>query len=210
MSTTIAWGQDPTLIGGYALAEAETVVRLLLPPRTADGQPTTWQTVAAANDWPEPLDGYVSWHRLTELPGSGEPADRATFDHPAGQLSSKTLTALTVALRTIQADKSWIHDGLDDDAVATSLTAPDQPMAAAQHIPATHQSGTFATLSANWVRRGFTGRAWTQAGPVGIAAPAYADSLIISGPKKLRAILVGSELEVLPVDRKAHLPISTD
>lgn len=210
MSSPIEWGADPTLTGGYALTAAETVVRLLLPPRTADGEPTTWQAVAAAVAWPQPLDGYVSWHHLTELPGSGELADRAIFEHPAGRLSAETVTALAVALQTVQADRSWAQDGLDDTAVAVALTPADQPLSVAQETPATHRSGTFAHVSANWARQGFTGRAWTTTGPVGIAAPPYADSLIISGPIKLRDVLLASELEVQPVDRKAHLPITTE
>lgn len=209
MSTSIDWGADPTLIGGYALTDAETVVRLLLPPRTADGEPTTWQAVAAANEWSEPLDGYVSWHQLTELPGSGTPRDRAVFEHPAGRLSTETLAALAVALRIVQADRTWVQDRLDD-AVATSLTRADQPLAVRQDLPATYRSGTFAHVSANWARRGFTGRAWTEIGPVGVAAPPYADSLIISGPLRLRDVLVGSDLEVQPVARQAHLPITTE
>lgn len=210
MSSPIEWGADPTLIDGYALTAAEAVVRLLLPPRTADGEPTTWQAVAAANAWSEPLDGYVSWHHLTELPGSGGPSDRALFEHPAGRVPAETLAALAVALQTVQADRSWVQDGLDDTAVAVTLTPADQPLAVAHHVPATRRSGTFTHVSANWARQGFTGRAWTETGPVGVAAPPYADSLIISGPMKLRDVLVACQLEVQPVTRKAHLPITTE
>jgi len=110
----------------------------------------------------------------------------------------------------VQADRSWVQDGLDDDAVATTLTPADQPLSVAQEIPATHRSGTFAQVSMYWARRGFTGRAWTKTGPVGVAAPPYADSLILSGSIKLRNVLVASGLEVQPVDRKAHLPITTE
>lgn len=55
-----------------------------------------------------------------------------------------------------------------------------------------------------------SGRAWTTDGRAGIAAPSYADSLVISGPGAFADALLAIGLEVFPVDRHRQIPIWAD
>ncbi|HLZ37176.1 MAG TPA: hypothetical protein VKP64_05325 [Mycobacteriales bacterium] len=60
-----------------------------------------------------------------------------------------------------------------------------------------------------WCTVGFPGWAWSGDGRVGIAAPPYADSLVVSGPADLVVPLTTSGLEAFPVSRHHLLPPMT-
>ncbi len=70
-------------------------------------------------------------------------------------------------------------------------------------------TGTLAELMATWSKDGFPGWAWSSDGRIGIAAPPYADSLVVSGPADLVLPLATSGLEAFPVSRHHPLPPMT-
>ena len=73
--------------------------------------------------------------------------------------------------------------------------------------PPSLQPGFWAlrAVAGVWTTTGFSGRAWSEDARVGVAAPAYADAIIVSGPVEVINRLTNSELEALRVAR--HMPI---
>jgi hypothetical protein len=71
-------------------------------------------------------------------------------------------------------------------------------------------AGTLVEISAGWTTTGFPGHARSDDGLVGIAAPRYADSVVVSGPDRLGQRLLNSSLEAFPVGRSEPNPITVD
>ena len=193
MGTDPAWGQERGLLDQYALADAETLVRLLLPARLhMNDRPTPWRQVAADYQYAGDLDGYTSWSRLTQLPGDGgwEPP---WYESPSGRMSADMLWTLRrVLARRAGPDATW---------------RSRFPIAAASTRTS---EGSLGAISALWTTSGFPGRAWTADLRIGLAAPPYADSVIVSGPAELRQQLITSGLEAFPVSRRAPDPITAE
>ena len=182
------WGDDPRVIGGYALTDAESIVRILLPARRQyDDAPTRWADVAAALHREPPQDGRVSWFALTEFPGTGGFEPSAIFLSPAGRFDEFTRSVLLEAIASVLP-------------VHAPWTSPS-PAAMA---------GTLAEISAGWTTTGFPGHARSDDGLVGIAAPRYSDSVVVSGPDRLGQRLLNSSLEAFPVGRSEPNRISVD
>ena len=188
-----AWGQERGLLNQYALADAETLVRLLLPARRhRNDRPTPWRQVAADYQYAGSLDGYISWSRLTQLPGDGgwEPP---WYEAPGGRMSADMLRTLQQILTEVAGpDVRW----RSSSPIASLSTGPSE--------------GSLGAISALWTTSGFPGRAWTSDLRIGLAAPPYADSVIISGPAELRQQLTTSGLEAFPVSRRAPDPVTAE
>lgn len=184
MTAQPVWGSDPALVSGWAIRDAPAVLRLLLPGRGADDRPVAWSAVARDHGRDEPVDGDTDWSGLQEYPGDGG-APAPAVDHPAGRFSPEILDAMA-AIEQIGGAR-WVSE-----------TDPGG------------EPRSFAELSAGWARRGFVGRAWTQDGQVALAAPDWADSVIVSGPRALADALTATGLEVFPVAPSAAFPVTTD
>ena len=186
------WGHEHGRLGQYALVSAETLVRLLLPARLpGDDQPTTWRQVAADYRATDALDGYTSWFRLTELPADGGWEPPVRYEAPSGRMSEDMLRTLRRILLEVGGHHvTW---------------RSESPIA---HL-ARHE-GSLGSISAAWTTSGFPGRAWTSDLRIGLAAPPYADSVIISGPAELQHRLITSGLEAFPVSRREPDPITTE
>ena len=186
------WGDEHGRLGQYALASAEGLVRLLLPARLhSNDQPTPWRQVAADYRNTEAVDGYTSWFRLTELPGDGRWEPSARYEAPSGRMSEDMLQTLRRIL---------VEQGGDQ-----VIWRSESPIA---HFP-THE-GSLSSISAFWTTSGFPGRAWTSDLRIGLAAPPYADSVVISGPVELQQRLITSGLEAFPVSRQEPDPITAE
>ena len=185
MTAGVAWGEDLSLVDGYALTGAPMIVRVLLPAwREGDQAPTLWADVAAAFRREPPADGRVSWLELIEFPGDGSWSPSAHFAPPAGRFDVRTRAVLVSTIDSLTGPVAWWTDRSG--------------------------SGPLAEISRPWTRNGFAGRAWTADGRVGIAAPPYADSVVVSGPRELGARLLAADLEAFPLARGEVNPISTD
>jgi len=191
MDTDPVWGHEPGTLSQYALADAEALVRLLLPARLhSNDRPTPWRQVAADYRYAEDLDGYTSWSRLTQLPGDGR-WEPPAYEAPSGRMSADMLLALRRVLAGVAGpDATW----RSRSPIASSRTS----------------EGSLEAISASWTTSGFPGRAWTSDLRIGLAAPPYADSLIISGPAGLRQELITSGLEAFPVSRREPDPITAE
>lgn len=181
----VAWGEDLSLVDGYALAGAPMIVRVLLRAwREEDQAPARWAEVAAAYRREPPADGSVSWLELIEFPGDGSWSSSAHFAPPAGRFDARTRAVLVSTIDSVAGPVAWRTDRSG--------------------------SGRLAEISRQWTRNGFAGRACAADGRVGIAAPPYADSVVVSGPKELGARLLAADLEAFPLARGEVNPISTD
>lgn len=85
----------------------------------------------------------------------------------------------------------------------------ESPPAAGPAAVQTVMTGTLTELMTEWSGNRFPRRAWSGDGRVGIAAPPYAGSLVVSGPLHLVLPLTTSELEAFPVSRHRPLPTMT-
>lgn len=188
MTTGEGWGVDPQLVGGYALTDADSTVRVLLPARRAyDDAPTRWARVAAVLRREPPQDGRVSWFALTEFPGTGGFEPDEIFLAPGGRFDQTTRSLLLEAMASVlPVDTAW--------------TSPS-PI---------RLNGTLSEISIGWTTTGFPGKARSDDGLVGIAAPRYADSVIVSGPARLANRLLSCGLEAFPVRRSDPHSITVD
>ncbi|HET9649843.1 MAG TPA: hypothetical protein VFP34_16640 [Microlunatus sp.] len=198
------WGADRALVDGWALADAEVVLRLLLPARTVDDEPLDWRRVMAERDGAE-LAGVTDWgtldfNDLTTYPGDGR-APQLVVQHPAGRFGSGQLATLA-AIPQIGAAR-WFRDEQ-----AAGASPQRFGIAAPGHVSG--DGSGFASLSAGWTRGGFRGRVWTADRQIALAAPGWADSVIVSAPRGVADDLLAGDLEVAVVRRCAPLPITTD
>jgi hypothetical protein len=219
------WGDDQKLFGSYAIRGASAVVRVLLPAIVEEtGQDITWAVVAADFGRSGYLDGYTSWAELTELPGDGSWAPSRRYRPASGLVPESVITRLTKALQPDDDKDFWITMPPDpvgsrarQDLQPTTLATPgpirghgrrrpSQPDLTSGSAPATQPVGALAAIARRWAVDGFPGRAWKQDQSVGIAAPRYADSLIVSGPSHIATHLAASGLEAYQVDAGHLLP----
>lgn len=208
---------DPAWLQGsgvrpYVLADAEVALRLLLPPRTARDDPTTWAAVAASVEHPEPIDASTSWARLTELDGRGA-EQPAPFEHPEGRPSGPLLEELTSALMQVADPQVSWHYQENSDCIGTQVElvpADDQGSGRATAYAPAALVGSIAELAKQWASHGFHGRAWDDAATIGLAADSYADSIILSGPARLASILAKTNLEIFRLATSATNPMTTN
>ena len=87
---------------------------------------------------------------------------------------------------------------------SAALDAVAGPDAAWRHLqdelgpPYSDVRGKLTDLARDWTT-GFAGRAWCLTEAVSVAAPAYADSLVVAGPARLGPELTQLGLQVAPV-----------
>jgi hypothetical protein len=185
MTEVVSWGEDRSLVAGYALTSATMIIRVLLPAwRDGDQQPARWADVAAAFRREPPADGRISWRELVEFPGNGSWSPSAHFAPAAGRFDDRTRAVLVSTIDSITGPVPWQTDR--------------------------SRSGRLSEIAEQWTRDGFAGRAWTADGQVGIAAPPYADSVVVSGPRELGVRLLAADLEAFPLARGEVSPITTD
>ena len=225
MSAREVWGGDPRQFSGFAVIGAAVVVRVLLPATDEDTDAdVAWSAVAADVGRADELDGYVSWGRLTELPGDGSWAPRRRYRPSTGLLSPAVAQLLVESLSPADlANDRWLTEwtrpapGGAQPLLPPALAAGDAVAVAADGGPATGPTvrpmpdprarrTSLAAIAATWTVVGFPGRAWRHDGRVGLAAPAYADSLIVSGPVEVTARLVRAGLEAYAVAPRHPLP----
>lgn len=206
------WGTDTSTPDGYALRDSDVVLRLLLPAQaTGVADRVPWRTVARAFGDVTRVDGYTSWVELTELPGQGGAAPLQSYRPPAGYLDTDTYRLLLEASLRALGDITWTAVGASGWSTSGApLAWPPSDLNENVNEFSNTVSGSLAEVSASWTRHGFSGRAWTTDGRAGIAAPSYADSLVISGPGTFADALLASGLEVFPVDRHRQIPIWAD
>lgn len=186
------WGDEQGRLGQYALVDAEALVRLLLPARLhSDDRPAPWRQVAADYRYTEALDGHTCWSQLTELPGDGRWEPPTRYEAPSGRMSSDMLRTLQRILAAVtRPNVIWRSDSL----IAHSSASV----------------GSLNAISESWTTSGFPGRVWTSDLRIGLAAPPYADSVVISGSADLQQALITSGLEAFPVSRREPDPITTE
>lgn len=211
MSAAPEWGTRAGRFDALALTGAERVVRLLLPaPSRERDRTATWSEVAAASGTPVEVDGYSVWTALAELPGAGDAVPAETFDHPAGRVPEPVLRALVAAVESVAGTGVRAVAEHPSGAVrGAPFVAMGAPLAPSRPLPAQPREGRLRELADGWAGR-FAGRVWTADGRTGIAAPPYADSLVVSGPREVHEALLRAGLEAHAVARSAPCPITTD
>lgn len=167
------WGDDHSLIGGWALRGA-LAWRILLPAESATGR-ISWQEMAELHDNPSPSDGYVTWGEITAWKGTGPsgPADCTQPSFPDDDVARTFQECLT----GVVGHQLWTSE--------TGLAPLEKIML-------------------RWQRHRNLGR-WSCS-RIGLAAPAFADSAIISGPDSLGAVLLQHGLEAWPIASSLALP----
>ncbi|MFV0450662.1 MAG: hypothetical protein ACK5LS_00215 [Propioniciclava sp.] len=131
-----------------------------LPPlETAGGIPVPWPAARSGA-----LEADLWWPTLTAHPAVA--GEGLGLFHASGRIEPVTLAHLIAEVMEPTSPAPWRH-------------VQDQP-----GPPRSDHRGPLAGLAQSWVR-GFSGRAWSLDTPVAIAAPAYADSVVVSGPAEL-------------------------
>lgn len=211
MTTTDPIWQQGAGVRGYLISGAEAALRLLLPPRMSNDDPTTWAEVARKTGYPAPIEASTSWTRLTELDGRGaEPA--LVVEHPDGRPSDPLLNELVNALILVTGPRSRWHykENSDRAGMRVELISPEHGPPAAEMYGPVNIDGSLAAISERWHVHGFHGRAWDDATTVGLAAESHADSIIVSGPARLASIMVNTDLEVFRLPLSAINPMTTN
>lgn len=166
------WG-NPGLWAGWCRPDAERAWRVFLPLVAPGGTPQPWPV--AASD----LEAQLWWPDLAESPGIGGPA--LDLEPASGMVDANALAALLAALDAVAGqDAVWRH--LQDE--------PGPPYSDVR--------GKLTDLARAWTT-GFAGRAWCLTEAASVAAPAYADSLVVAGPARLGPELTQRGLQVAPV-----------
>lgn len=174
-----------------------------------------WREMVADYHRELPLDGYTSWRDVTELPGDGSFAPDRVYHPAAGILPGDFGALLLRALPDRVRDQQWHaerHLVLSTSGVvlarpslgtaettSSETTSSDVVGGSGESPPAARPAavqavttGTLTELMTAWSGNRFPGRAWSGDGRVGIAAPPYPDSLVVSGPLGHRARPAGA------------------
>lgn len=174
-------------------------LRILLPGRLPDGRLCTWTEISSLTQYGEEIDGYTSWSRLVELrPGvdSGSLPSAA-----AGKIDDITASQLKYALMAQElATRSWTW--------WASAEWSDEAQEIMRNGTITHHAPLLELLEEHWVSEGFAGRA--ACGETTIEGPAYADSLLVTGPENVIERFADTTLECHRVSRRRHVPIWRD
>lgn len=171
------WG-DADRWAGWCIEGADRAWRVFLPLVGADGAPQPWPFPADA------LDGQLWWPDVAGYPAAGGPAP--CLEPASGAVQPGTLAALVSVLTLVGGE----------DAVWRHVQEESGP-------PRRDVRGTLTGLSRTWTT-GFAGRAWCPAIPASVAAPAYADSLVVAGPARLGPEMTRRGLQVAPVAPSAR------
>lgn len=151
----------------------------VLLPAWTASSPISWAQVGQLHDNQSPVDGYITWAEVTAWKGSGPPGP-SDCDQPSYP-DDGTSRILQDCLSRIVGDQPW-----------RSETGTD---------------ASLAQVVQSWQRDRHLGR-WSCA-DVGLTAPPFADSVIISGPTLLGEMLLGSGQEAWPVAPSHSLPQMT-
>jgi hypothetical protein len=109
-SRHLSWGDDGSRFAGYALADADVVLRLLLPLRRAeDAAWVRWAQAAADLGSQQGIDAYTNLYQLLETAGWGPPPNQIYLP-PAGRIPNQTLAAMKAALRAALGEVPWRSD----------------------------------------------------------------------------------------------------
>lgn len=179
------WG-DPDTWAGWTHPRGERAWRLFLPLETVGAIPVPWPTDSsgqpASDTW---------WPTLSDMAGLG--GDALGVFPASGRIEPVTLAHL----------------------VRSILRLPEEPYAVWRHVQDqdgpqhSDRWGPLSRLCRRWAR-GFAGRAWSLDSAIAIAAPAYADSVVVSGPARLGEWLATSGLQGAEVDRSDPVCIWSD
>lgn len=157
------------------------------------------------------VDGYADWHALTELSSAGGPPPDRAFEHPAGRVEQECLALLTSVLASLTgAGAPFVAAQPVGWSTSTApLVEVGSPTVAGRRVAREVVEAPLHQIAARWGTHGFPGRAWAVGQQVALAAPPYADSLVLSGGPELRDALLRSDLEVFAVSRSARCPITS-
>jgi len=207
------WEGGSGTFGEFALKGSDFVLRMLLPASVHNrARHATWLEVAAAlSREATDIHGYTNWHALVELPGNGESPLGQPFDHPAARIPHECLATLTAVIESVTGPGAPFISA--QPVGWSTTTAPlievGMPPAVSRRAGREILQAPLPELTARWPTHGFPGRVWAVGQAVAIAAPPYADSLVLSGGLELREALLRSDLEVFTVSRKAPCPITS-
>ena len=210
------WGEHPGEFDRWVLRSAPSAVRVLLPLVDDDtGEPVTWRRALEVHRSTVELDGYVSWPRVAELPGDGGWTPPRRYRRACGLVPRQVCDVLVEVLGDgAPGPWSWQPDPVTAGSRVALGPPALSPVAPAVDAVATVGAGVHPAvvpapledLAASWSTAGFSGHAWSSDLRVGVAAPPYADSLVVSGPVEVTTRLLGSGLEAHRVARHAPLP----
>lgn len=165
------WG-DAGRWAGWCIPGSERAWRLFLSLVAPDGTPQPWPVSG------DDLHAQLWWPDLAEYPGTGGAG--LCLETASGAIAPTTLAALYSALTSVTGENAlWRY-------------LQDQP-----GPPRCDTRGPLTDLTRTWTTS-FAGRAWCLNSPVSVAAPAYADSLLVAGPARLGFELTRHGLQIAP------------
>ena len=184
------WDSDSQsgLIAAYALTNADAVARLFLPLiGRRDGSRITWAEYLDRHGELRELDGYSEWRDISEISGTGSSGDSEFYPAPW----SADLSTVYIATSVLN---EFCGDGSRWNLVPEPVFGYDREIY------------TGCRVVELWTTRSFPGRVWNDGCGVALASPAYADSIIVSGPALLIEMMRSRGLEIYRVARSHRLP----
>lgn len=185
------WGgySGDELIASYALRNVGAVARLFLPLIGSVGDDRiSWTEYVRRRGKPNKLDGYSEWGVISELSGTGRDEGELDF-HPAPGSADQYTISVAIAV---------ISDACGNGPHWNSIIDP---------VFGRGEVGYSAShLGDLWTVHSFPGQIWSDDCGVGLASPAYADSIIVSGPAALIQQLNANGLEIFRVAPNHRLP----
>jgi hypothetical protein len=185
------WGSADGSFRPFALRSGEAVARLFLPLIShVDDSRIPWAEYLARRGIPL-SDGYTEWSVVSELSGTGGDRRDSGFSPAPGSADTGTIAAVIDALE---------RTGYD----ATRWNALVDPVFDG---PSSVTTYSLNELARRWEAHPFPGRLWCENPEIGLASPAYADSIIVSGSAELIEQLRANQLEIFRVAASHPLPM---
>lgn len=186
------WGPADGSFRPFALSSTDVLARLFLPLiNPLDDSRISWAQYLAQSEIPIELDGYTEWCVVSELSGTGGDQHDSGFRPAPGSADPTTIAAVVDALE---------HTGCDP----TRWRALVDPVFDGLRTPTTYSP---IELAHWWANHPFPGKLWCENPGIGLASPAYADSIIVSGSAELIDHLRAMELEIFRVAASRRLPM---
>lgn len=213
------FGTAKGYIDVYALRRAAFIQRVLLPACIEDSEDcryARWEEVARAFHRAGRVHGLTSWSALTELPGDG--AWRPCHEYrPAGGIINEHLCSMLVDVLESAAgpinrwhQRSSVLRGASRSPLLSALDAGPRAVISSDAMEGgIIEPRPLRELAATWPMSGLPLRAWSVESQYSMAAPEYADSLIVSSPIDLTHAFVEVGFEAFPVLREDKCPIET-